>query len=285
LPDEDMRMTLPKTSYKDMFPSLDPSLFVNSVHLFVQAKGGTGKTYAAQTFASFCQTHLPDLPLACYDLDSVNDHSFCKFAGLGVQRISDVERGESLLSSDVSRFDTAFNTMIEGGTGGVVVIDTGSSSYVKILGYLGEIDYASIITEDAPERWRFFLHVPISGNVADDCKQTIDDLRKVFCASNIEWVIWNNEFFGPLAGFLANNLERLHGIFRQDRSVNLPPVNRETLGKILVRMREEGLTPRQLMEGAGLSPIDVARVTQYYYGNSRLPGLYAQLADCDWSRG
>ena len=285
MPDKEWTMNLPTRmsvglDANDVQMNIDDVR--NTIHVVMQSKGGAGKTYVAAVLASFFQRHAKALPLHCFDLDSTNKHSFSAFKALKVQRLSDIN--DENLDTDSTRFDAAFNLMLEPATpDGIVVMDTGASSYVSVLKYLLDTDYPSLAAlSDKP--WRFILHVVVSAADVKDCEASLEYMSKKITSPYVEYVMWGNEFFGNLDEFYANNMLK-YAQFFSDKNLLLPPVDAKNLLPHLKNMRESGLTATEIMESKKLTPIERARVKQYFYGNSAgKGGVFAQLFNVDWKK-
>ena len=284
LPGKEWKMSLPDAVSAGLKPEefqVDANLLRNTIHVVMQAKGGSGKTFVSSLLASFFQRHVKGLPLRCYDLDSTNTHSFSAFKALGVERLSDVDM--STLDVDSTKFDTAFGQVLDpNGEDGIIVIDTGASSYASVIRYLLDTDYPSLAAlADRP--WRFIIHIVVTASDMKDCEESLDYIHRKIDNPFVEFVMWGNEYFGHLDEFYARNMERYSRLFN-DKNLLLPPVDPKNMGVHLARMRTEGLTATQIMEVKGMNPMVGARIRQYFYGHAGgKGGVFKQLRDIDWS--
>ena len=66
---------------EDFLSSIDPDVVMRlnrTVHVFLQNKGGCGKTFCATLFAQFVGDVL-GLPLRCFDLEQLSENGFAAF--------------------------------------------------------------------------------------------------------------------------------------------------------------------------------------------------------------
>lgn len=255
----------------------------NTIHLVAQSKGGTGKTFVASTLAGFFARHAQELSLYCFDLDS-NKRSFSAFQAYNVMQISDVVSKNDEIVIDPSRFDKAFNSMLEGMIeDSVVVIDTGAgTSFWSLVRYLSDLDYPALCRDCGDKEWRFIIDIVISGNAIKESKDTIDRLRRYLDSPNIEYIIWGNEFFGRLDNVYDEIVSEYGDMFK--RSVNLPMVTNNSLDRILRFMRDNNLSPSEMFMCDALTKIQKSYITQYYYGNDGgKSGVFRALQNLDWS--
>lgn len=259
---------------------MDPDAFRRTIHVILQSKGGAGKTYVAGTLGSFFQLHVP-LPLYCYDLDSTNEFSFSSFKSLNVRRLSDIDM--ETMETDATRFDDAFNQVLEPDMeDGILLLDTGASSYMSVLRYLMETDYPSLAAL-SEKPWRFLVHIVVSAADMKDCTASLQYMHRNLENPYVEYVMWGNEYFGPLDAFYADNMIKYERFF-MDKNVLLPPVS-SSLAPHLKKMRERGMTAREIMEDPELKAIERARVRQYFYGHGGgRGGVFRQLANVNWNK-
>lgn len=255
----------------------------NTIHLVAQSKGGTGKTFVASTLASFFARHAQDLSLYCFDLDS-NRRSFAAFQAFNVMQISDVVSQNGEIVIDPSRFDKAFNAVLESMTeDSVVVIDTGAgTSFWSLVRYLSDLDYPALCRNCGDKEWRFVIDVVISGNAIKESKDTIERLRRYLDSPYVEFIIWGNEYFGRLDNIYDEIVNEHGDMFR--RSVNLPMVTNNSLDKLLRFMRDNNLSASEMFLCESLTKIQKSYITQYYYGNDGgKSGVFRSLQNLDWS--
>lgn len=262
---------------------MDPQNLRNTIHIVVQAKGGTGKTFVATTLASFFQRHAQELDMYCFDIDS-NRKSFSSFKSFNVAQFSEVSvNGNGEVVIDPTAFNGAFNPMLESiQSDAVVVIDTGAgSSFWSLIQYIRDLDYPTL-AKSCGRDWRFIFHVVLSGADKEESVRTIQSLRDVIDNPFVEFVIWGNEFFGPLKDVYDRLVDEYGPMFR--RNVNLPPVTNTDMKAAFARMRDESLSVTELFAQPGYSVIERSRINQYYYGNmARKPGVFRALQQLDWS--
>ena len=255
----------------------------NTIHLVAQSKGGSGKTFVASTLAGFFARHVPDLSLYCFDLDS-NKRSFAAFQAFNVMQISEIGSHKGEIVIDPSRFDKAFNSVLEEiDEDAIVVMDTGAgTSFWSLVRYLSDLDYPALCRSCGDREWRFIIDVVVSGNAVQESKDTIERLRKYMDSPFVEYIIWGNEYFGYLDKVYDEIIAEYGDMFK--RSVNLPMVTNNTLNKLLRFMRENNLSASEMFMCDSLTKIQKTYITQYYYGNDGgKSGVFRALQNLDWS--
>lgn len=180
---------------EDFLSSIDPDVMMRlnrTVHVFLQNKGGCGKTFCATLFAQFVGDVL-SLPLRCFDLEQLSENGFAAFSSLNVTHIQAMDENRNYIRANIDQiFEPIFN-QVEGYCDGVVVIDTGASFYNDFLMYVNEVDLIGAL---AMSGWRLIIHSIIPGNEIQSCLDGYKDCRETLSGGGWESVIWLNQFFG-----------------------------------------------------------------------------------------
>lgn len=263
---------------------MDPEALKNIIHVVIQSKGGTGKTYVASLLASFFQRHAAKLDLYCFDLDS-NSKSFAAFKAFNAMQYSEAgvnEDGEVVINSE--SFNKAFNPMLEDEfeNDSIVVMDTGAGgSFWSLVEWITNLDYPTLARMSGKE-WRFMFHVVISGGAIEESVESLARLQSLVDNPYIEFIIWGNEYFGPLRD-VYDEIARDYGRMFT-RNINLPKITYTDLDRALRMMRDNNWSVSELFEKGGFSKVVQARVNQYFYGNmAKKPGVFRALQQLDWS--
>ncbi|MEO9231649.1 MAG: AAA family ATPase [Devosia sp.] len=217
-----------------------------TIHMFLQGKGGVGKTFAATLLA---QKMIEDgkKPL-CIDIDPVNA-TFAGYKALDV-RAFDVMEGD-----DVNPWK--FDKMIElvAGSEEDVIIDNGASSFIPLLSYFKKTDIPGLL-EDYGHT--LVIHtVIVGGNALLD---TVDGLVKSLAmfSGDVKFVVWLNPVSGPIESegkefyeFKAytKNAERI------DAVIEIPELQQQTFDRDMREMMAANLTFNEALKKDSGVPI------------------------------
>lgn len=208
-----------------------------NIHIFIQAKGGVGKSFLAVMLTQYLRENLD---VAAYDVDPSNQ-SLVAYSSLYASKF-DLLGGERTI--EPGSFDE-LNALISMSDKDMI-IDTGSSTYPQLFTYLTE-DRADEIFY--MQNCNLILHVPIADDaMRADCLvglgQMCDKIK------NAAFVVWINGITGPV--FNPKDEMDLHSfeeteVFKQYRSrikaiINVPRFAPDTLGKVLSCMTAHSLT-------------------------------------------
>lgn len=158
-----------------------------AINMFLQGKGGVGKSFAAILMA---QKMLEDgkEPL-CIDIDPVNP-TLSGYKALNVKRFK-IMAGEDV---DPFLFDAMFEVVAASKND--VIIDNGASSYIALMSYLTSTNVSGVLREMGHT---FVIHTVIIGGNA--LLETVGDFTKVMASfdGDTRFVVWLNPFFGPIS--------------------------------------------------------------------------------------
>ncbi len=206
---------------------------MNTVHIFVQSKGGVGKTVAATSLTEYLAEKKDNI--LAIDLDQ-STPTFSHFGALHVQHF-DLKDENGVV--DPTRFTPIANLALE--HDGDVVIDIGASTYTNFVSYLLETSLLDVF-RDAGRN--VLIHIPVAGG--DNLQDTANSFADLADLDQMgqQIVVWRNGHFGkveykgvPLDAMPAYkaNAHKIVGIIELKR---LPPA---TLG-IFTDMKMKGLT-------------------------------------------
>jgi hypothetical protein len=207
--------------------------------MFLQGKGGVGKSFAATLLAQQMKEEGKN-PL-CIDIDPHNA-TFSSYKALDVQSY-DVMEGDDV---NPRKFDKVMELVAESKED--VIIDNGSSSYIALASYMKKMRVAEVLHSMGHN---LIIHTLIvGGNVLVD---TVDSLVKTISIfpEDTKYVVWLNPFSGPIEnngsnfyGFKAykNNSRRINVV------IEIPDYEPKTFGHDLREMMAENLTFREALE-------------------------------------
>jgi len=157
-----------------------------NIHMFLQGKGGVGKSFAATLMA---QKMIEDgkKPL-CIDLDPVNP-TFSGYKALGVKYF-DVMNGDDV---DQWRFDQMIELIAKSKVD--VIIDNGASSFIPLVSYIKKTEIPELLQGAGHI---LIIHTLIVGGEA--LADTVVGLAKTISIfpEETKFVVWLNPFAGPI---------------------------------------------------------------------------------------
>lgn len=168
----------------------------NPIHIFIQAKGGVGKSVGSAILAQYLDDCVGAENTYFLDTDPSNN-SFSKFEALDVEyinpAITDAQTGETVV--DAMAINKIFENLFA--IPEHTVVDTGSSNYIALKSYLvGNQIFEMLANEDEVKR-DVFLHVPVNGG-ADFvfCGTELREMANQF--AHVKFVIWLNPRGGEI---------------------------------------------------------------------------------------
>lgn len=217
-----------------------------NIHMFLQGKGGVGKSFAATLLAQQMKEEGKH-PL-CIDIDPAN----ATFSGY---KALDVKPYEVMEGDDVNprKFDKVMEAVANSEDD--VIIDNGSSSYIALASYMKKMRVAEVLQSMGHT---LIIHTLIvGGNVLLD---TVDSLVKTIALfpEETKYVVWLNPCSGPIEsngsdfyGFKAykNNAHRITAV------IEIPDYQPQTFGRDLRDMMAENLTFQEALEKESALPM------------------------------
>lgn len=206
-----------------------------SVHLFLQGKGGSGKSTTAFFLAQYLSGR--NRVVKCLDTDPVN-HTLAGFPGLNAIQV-DVVKDDAI---DPTKFDEIVEFITHCDEDDSVIIDNGASSFIPFCEYLLSAQVPELLREMGHT---VTIHTVIVGKAAmRDTIAGFKSLATIF-AHPTEIVVWLNPYFGEVEEngktFFEGNVyqsyqNRIAGI------ITLPNLKRETFGADLAKMLQRHQT-------------------------------------------
>jgi len=158
-----------------------------AIHLVLQGKGGVGKSFVALHLAQYFVDR--GVPTAVFDSDPLTP-TLSNYQALAARYINFMLDDDEL---DVGQFDVLANEIVEA-CGHVVVLDTGSSNFIPLMGYLRSNDVVRVFTELGRH---VVIHSVLVGGAG--ARETLGGL--VSMVENLPadgYVAWLNSFLGPV---------------------------------------------------------------------------------------
>lgn len=158
-----------------------------NVHIVMQGKGGAGKTV---TSVMLSQTLAEKFKTECFDTDPVNA-SFSQYKHLSPKDVNITDNKYRIVPR---LFDALIEDIINSDAEHLV-IDTGSQSFLELMGYLVDSD---VLTMLKSLDMNVLIHVPVTAGPGQ--LDTFSGLQSVLNAfpESVQIVVWMNEFFGSL---------------------------------------------------------------------------------------
>jgi len=223
-----------------------------NIHMFLQAKGGVGKSFAATLMA---QKMIEDgKTTLCIDIDPGNP-TFSSYRALNVIPL-DVMEGD-----DVNPWK--FDSMIElvAASEHDVIIDNGASSFIPLVSYIKKTEIPALLQSAGHT---LIIHtVIVGGNALFD---TVDGLVKTISTfpEETKFVVWLNPVSGPIEeegkGFLefkgyTKNAHRISAV------IEIPDFEQKTFSRNLREMMKSNLTFDESLKMPSLPIVTRQRLT------------------------
>lgn len=213
----------------------------NTSHIFLQRKGGIGKTLTASIFMQY-------MIAAGFIIEGVDgDPQAPKLSlikALNVPLMPLVAHGEIQQSA----FDPAFNHIVISKT--ATLIDAGSSAFLPLLKYMADNRLYDLLKQVNKQ---LFYHVIVtSGPEKTDTANGAEQLLKKTKGTGTKVVIWQNEkdgiptFYGKNieeTDWYKNNTDQIAGI------VKILDYNNSAFKVDFLSMMTEELTYKEIMDG------------------------------------
>lgn len=159
-----------------------------TVHLFLQGKGGIGKSLVASLIAQHRQHH--GYNLINIDTDPINA-TLAAYPELGAQHLNLLKDN----SIDPRQFDHLVEIVLSSPPESEIVIDTGGGSFMQMCSYLLENQVLELLSEESHE---IVVHCILTGGQAmADTLAGLKSLVEHFHGP-ARIIVWANEYFGDL---------------------------------------------------------------------------------------
>lgn len=235
-----------------------------NIHLFLQGKGGVGKSFSASMLAQFFLDSGKNV--VCIDTDPVNA-TFSAYRRFQATHIDLMK-----LRRIDPKFDEIIEKISEVEEDANVVIDNGASSFIAFSSFILENDVASLLSEMGNN---LYVHTIITGGDSQD--DTVHGFASLVSQFQTPLIVWINPYFGTVErggkGFedfkpYKDNRDRVAGI------IHLPDFPVETFGINLQDMLKSRLTFAEALENSS-SPIMTRQRLKIAQRQ-----IYAQLEAC-----
>lgn len=155
-----------------------------TIHIFLQGKGGVGKSFCSMALAQYLVDSDKTKPI-CVDADPVNA-TFASYPSFQAEKVE----------LDPRQFDALVIKLVELPEDAYVVIDNGASTFVPFSRYLLQEGAADLLLERGH---RLVINtVIVGGNALEDTIHGFADLAEQF-TEGVGLQVWLNPFFGPVA--------------------------------------------------------------------------------------
>jgi hypothetical protein len=223
------------------------------VHMFLQGKGGVGKSFGATLLAQQ-MIEEGNAPL-CIDIDPQNP-TFSRYKALNVQRLEIME-GEEI---DPSKFDAMID-MIDKATEADVIIDNGASSFLALANYIIGTEIPALLHS---MEHTLIIHTMIIGGTG--LTETVGEFARVVALfpEETKFVVWLNPVLGPVkdAGKEFTEFKAYkNAAHRISAIVDIPAFQQKTFDKDLKEMMASNLTFLEAIGTPGLSIVTRQRLT------------------------
>ncbi|HUD24206.1 MAG TPA: P-loop NTPase [Burkholderiaceae bacterium] len=243
----------------------------------LQGKGGVGKSFVAVHLAQYFADR--GLPTAVFDSDPLTP-TLSNYEALAARYINFMLEDDEL---DVAQFDVLANEIVEA-SGHIVVLDTGSSNFIPLMGYLRSNDVLRVFSELGRH---VVIHSVLVGGAG--ARETLGGL--VSMVENLPadgYVAWLNSFLGPVL-FDGKPFEETKAFGEiKDRLIGIVRIkhrrgtNQMLHLKALQEMTRRHLTYKEAMATAQFSLWDRQRLAEarreVYQQLSAICGLEALVA-------
>lgn len=213
----------------------------NSAHIFLQQKGGIGKTLTASMFMQYMKSQ--NIVIEGVDADP-QAPKLSLIQALNVPLLPLIVNGEIQQNS----FDPAFSHIVQSNV--ATLVDTGSGAFLPLLKYMKDNCLYDLL---AQVKKQLFYHVIIASGpekleTAEGAKQLLAKIK----GTGVKVVIWQNEKDGiPLldgksieeADWYKNNTSQIAGIVR------ILDYNNSAFKADFLAMMTENLTYLEIMNG------------------------------------
>lgn len=223
------------------------------LHIFLQSKGGVGKSVSAYMLAQYLQDRVGADNCTFIDTDPKNS-TFANFKALNVAYFNATHRNENTGETriDTMEMNAIFEEIMVRPQ--AIVVDTGSSNYIDLKSYLEANGILDIFNDVEEVKRDVVIHVPVNGGA--DFPVCIDELGHLFSGFKAaKFVVWLNRYGGKLQTSsgkifadtkIASMLEGSGRFLGVVEYPELPDLQFQTLRRVL----SESLTFKEVLENA-----------------------------------
>ena len=236
---EDERTLLPGTLQERALVCLGCGGGGRAIHLFMQGKGGCGKSFCAWCLLQYVRAVLaaaqaaPGTVLAV-DTDPLNQTlSSCR--SLEARHVPLHKRGATISAGDLDELEQELELHPEAR---ICIVDVGSAVHMPLIIYMSEGGALELWAELG---FQVFVHAPLcGGEMFRDTAMGMQDMMDRF--GSISFVLWHNQYFGEV---LAGYRQLEHFVDTGDprlRQIQLPRLEASTMLKTLRYVLNESLS-------------------------------------------
>lgn len=235
----------------------------NSIHFFLQSKGGCGKTFGTSLLAQYLRQIGCDMK--GFDTDQEN-RDFHAYLGMPVRHV-DVMEGTTSINQ--KKFDSFMEALLT--EEGTFVVDNGANSFTPLLGYLVENEGIEMLRESGK---KVYMHGIVAGG--DNYDSTVTGFLDLVSNTDTPVVLWLNQHFGELVDakgeqFIESDAFKSHSK-KICGAIMLHKTNPQTYGQDLQKMTKARLTFEEVMNSDGFAIMEKQRLRTY------AKGVFEQLA-------
>lgn len=215
-----------------------------NIHLFLQGKGGVGKSFCCSMLAQFL-IDARDIHPLCFDTDPVNA-TFAAYPAFNVSRIELME-GDAI---NPRKFDAMMEQLCGLGKDESAIIDNGASSFIPFSRYLLAGGIPAMLKEMGHN---LLINTVITGGDAiEDTMLGFATLAEKFPDSS-RLIVWLNPYFGQVV-YQGKTFEQFplyeEHCSKIDAIVRLPELQVETFGFDLSTMLKDRKTFQEAVSGS-----------------------------------
>ena len=204
------------------------------VHLFLQGKGGVGKSFCASMLAQYMLDH--DRTPICIDTDPINA-TFSGYKRFQAKRIEILKDNRI----DPLQFDGIIEQIFNAGEQDSIIVDNGASSFVAFSEFLLTNKVPQMLST---EKHSIVIHTIITGG--DEQADTVAGFSALVThfSEPVKIVVWLNPYYGPVEAdksFEEFKAYKLHEK-RVACLVRLPDLPKDSFAINIVQMLKSRLT-------------------------------------------
>lgn len=212
-----------------------------NIHIFLQGKGGVGKSFSCAMLAQYLLDRNGPPPI-CIDTDPVNA-TFAAFSAFNVHRM-EIMDGDQV---NARKFDPVINMIAAASETDTVVIDNGASSFIPFAGYLLSAGIPELLAEMGHN---LYANTVITGG--DAMEETVKGFASIISQfpDSAGMNVWLNPYFGAVL-HNGKRFEEMPAYTKHKAKINaiiqLPELQTETFGYDLSAMLKAKMTFAQAL--------------------------------------
>jgi hypothetical protein len=243
------------------------------LHIVIQGKGGCGKSLIALILGMYFKFHCKK-SASLFDIDQVNT-TLSQYRNLNAEHLRITDK-DNINEINPRLIDELIQKIIDSDSE-VVLVDTGSNTFLNLLNYLVQNQIFDILYSMDIS---VFIHTVIVGS--GDYNDTLAGAKAIIENLSVPVIIWVNEFWGPaiekLQSSVLNHPEYEHKEIIK-AYILLPALNQKLQGEDLRIMISERLTLPEIdkSEKFGMIPrIRLKKLFVDYFEKIDAVGFYEE---------